>query len=119
MTSTDSRPAQAAVPHPVILRVCAALVLAAVAVLLALTLLRGFGGPDVAIGTVTAMAFVAIVLGGIAGLVTAQRMIDKPKAHTADLAAVVFGLTFIAVPFLLYFVGAAIFMVSFSSSYQF
>jgi hypothetical protein len=95
--------------------VCGAIVGAAASALLAVALLLVFVGEAGDVGAVSAVAFIAVFVGGLAGLVGAQRMLDHPKAHTADLACAVYALTFLAVPFLIYVVAAAALLAALSS----
>lgn len=104
-------------PRPAILRTCGALVGAAVAVFLWWILLQALPISDLGAWILTVLAL-AILLGGAAGLVAAQTMIDRPKAHTPHFAALVFALACLAVPFLLYSVAAAV-VIAAISSYQF
>jgi ABC-type antimicrobial peptide transport system permease subunit len=115
MISTDTYPAQSVVSHPVRLRVCGAIVGAAIAVPPALMLVRVVAGPDVSIGTASFLTFVALLLGARAGLVAVQRILKAPKAHAGQHVAAVYALTFIAVPSLLYALAAAVVLAAFST----
>jgi hypothetical protein len=104
-------------PRPATLRICSFLVGAAGLAATLIAALRIAAGPDVSIGAVAGVAFLSMFVGGILGLVWAQRILASEAPRTVAVT-VIYALTALALPALAYIIPVMLFLLWFQS-YQF